>query len=218
MTAVRIDIAVDNDIVMKAVAYGVTEALWQRPGPRLAILGVARFVIPSLLDRMGLATGPRRAKSDLEALLATADELNPSPTETRLAAEIEAAAQQAGVQFDIGESQLCAMAMERMIPSVETGDKRAIRSLEVLRGRADDIERLDGRIRCLEQVMHSALEVGGRFQDIATAVCREPMVDKALTFCFACSTGTASLDGVRAGLQSYIANLRTVAPNILGSA
>lgn len=208
------DVAVDNDMVLKAVAYGLAEIFWPS-GRRLGVLGAARYVVPPLLDRIGLVAGAQRARADFEALLAKCDELEPEPSEISLAAELEAAAQAIGLQLDGGESQLCAMVIERTIRRLETGDKRAIGALGSLRGQVDTLERLDGRVRCLEQVVQAAVLAEGQFQAIAVAVCAEPMVDKALTNCFACSSGTATIEGVCQGLESYISSLRAEAPNVL---
>ncbi len=216
MTASTVDIAADNDIVLKAVAYGLTAFFWPGPQARLGLLGAARYVIPAALEKHGLVGDVGRAKLRFDALWASAERLEPGEPELRLAAEIEAGALQAGLPLDRGESQLAAMTMERAIPSLETGDKRAIRSLESLRGRTDALERLDGRVRCLEQVMAAALAETS-FSAIAAAVCAEPSVDRALNYCFTCSSGSAVHEAHR-GLQSYISRLRSEAPNMLSLA
>jgi len=213
-----VDIAVDNDLVLKAVAYGLAASLWP-PDTRLGLLGAARYVIPTWLRRLPLARDAAQVEAEFDALLAAAEELEPDAAEIRLAAEIEAAAQEAGLPLDGGESQLSAMVMERAISWLETGDKRAIRSLESLRRRADSIERLDGKVRCLEQVVQAALVDEKFFPIISAAVCAEPAVDKALSYCFSCTQPSpVTVERVREGLESYISSLRAEAPNVLGAA
>ncbi len=211
--------AVDNDIVIKAVAYRLSATLW--PGldeTTIGLLGAARYVIPSWLDRIGLTGNVPAAKAEFAALLATTAALEPNPDELWLAAEIETAAQRAALPLDSGESQLAAMVMERSIPVLETGDKRAVTSLESLRGHVDFLERLDGRIRCFEQVVHRLVSDEVVFSSAAASVCAEPSVDKTLTICFACrSPAPVSRDRVMEGLESYITSLRDRASNLLAS-
>lgn len=213
-----VQVAADNDIVLKAVAYGLSSSFWPRQTePVIGLLGAARYVVPYWLDR--LAADVATARAEFEALLAAAEQLEPSIDELGLAADIETAAQRVGLPLDSGESQLAAMVMERSVPFLETGDKRAVKSLELLRGKVDDLERLDGRIRCLEQVVHRLVSDEATFPGIATAVCAQPDIDKTLTICFAChSAGLGTREGVLEGLDSYISSLRAEASNLLAAA
>lgn len=217
MKAGAVRAAVDNDIILKAVAYRLSATFWPGLGETtIGLLGAARYVIPNRLDRAGLSGDAPTAKAEFAALLATAAALEPNRDELRLAAEIETAAQRASLPLDSGESQLAAMVMERSIPTLETGDKRAVRSLESLRGHVDFLERLDCRIRCFEQVVHRLVSDEVAFRSAAAAVCAEPSVDKTLTICFACrSPAPAPRERVMEGLESYIASLRAEAPNVL---
>ena len=116
--------------------------------------------------------------------------------------------------MDAGESQLCAVSITRNIPALLTGDKRAISALEHLIDREPRTATLTGKVYCLEQLFTSLLST----TDIGTlkkAVCRQPIVDRALAMCFSCSTGTTQRDAVLQGLSSYTESLRTVARRVL---
>ncbi len=96
---------------------------------------------------------PAAASASAEQLLSRTVVLEPSDGELELAAAIETAAQTRGLALDAGESQLVAITIQRAIPWIETGDKRAIKSLEVLVDEVDDLTPICGRVRCLEQIV-----------------------------------------------------------------
>ncbi len=56
--------------------------------------------------------------------------MEPTDREVAFATNLELTAQRAGLQLDVGESQLVAIVIERAIATFDTGDKRAIVSLE----------------------------------------------------------------------------------------
>ena len=143
-------------------------------------------------------------------------ELEPTDREVNLAAGFEIAAQEVGLSLDSGESQLAAMVIERAVPLLETGDKRAIRSIEQLLDKVDELLPIQGRVRCLEQIVRRVLDDAGAIDRVAAAMCAEPGVDKTMSICFGCSSGRPpTLDQVIEGLASYIASLRADAPRVL---
>lgn len=211
------DVALDNDIVLKGVCYGLT--LWPDPveGKRPGILGAARYVVGKRLDRAPLKGDKGAARGVLEALLEVAEELEPGEDELTLAAELERAAQEKDLDLDPGESQLVAITVTRAIPLLETGDKRAIAALQSLLGGDVRLQSLEGRVRCLEQTLKIRLGPGCEsLEEVVQAVCREPGVDKTMSICFSCASGgAAGCETVLAGLDSYISALRNDAPNVL---
>ena len=213
-----IEIAVDNDLILKAVCYGITSDFW--PGLcatiEVGVLGAARYVVSKRLDRAPLLRNRSDAQTGLANLLACVAELEPTDREISLAADFEVAAQREGLSLDAGESQLAAMVIERAVPILETGDKRAIRSIEQLLDRVAALHPIQGRVRCLEQIVRRVLDDADAIDRVAVAVCGEPGVDKTMSICFACSSGRPStLDQVVEGLASYIASLRADAPRVL---
>lgn len=222
MTAVAsgraIGIAVDNDLVLKAVCYGITADFWPGVGTAqgVGVLGAARYVVSKRLERVSLARDRSTARAELSGLLALVTELEPTEGEVDLAAGFEIAAQELGLSLDSGESQLAAMVIERAVPVLETGDKRAIRSIEQLLDRVDELLPIQGRVRCLEQIVRRVLDDAGAIDRVAAAICAEPGVDKTMSICFAWSSGRPpALDQVIEGLASYIASLRADAPRVL---
>lgn len=217
-SARSVGIAVDNDLVLKAVCYGVTADFWPEAGTAhgIGVLGAARFVVSKRLERASLARDLAPAQAELANLLALVTELEPTERETSLAADFEVAAQQDGLSLDSGESQLAAMVVERAVPILETGDKRAIRSIEQLLDKVVALLPIQGRVRCLEQIVRRVLDDAGAVDRVAAAMCAEPGVDKTMSICFACSSGRPpALDQVIEGLASYIASLRADAPRVL---
>jgi hypothetical protein len=218
MASEGVVLAADNDIVIKAVAYRLTLDFWPGHGITLTIglLGTSRYVIPQRLKRAGLADCAA-ALAEFNSLLAVAHTFEPSETEVAMAADIEAAAQAAGLPLDNGESLLSVLVIERGVPVLETGDKRAISTLEQLRG-VVGLERLDGRLRCLEQVIWRVVGSPQEVVRVATAICREREIDRALAICFQCHLpGEVAQTAVLDGLRSYIEDLRKHAPRLLAS-
>lgn len=211
--------AVDNDVIFKAICYCSTGVFWPAEGAdAIGVLGAARYVVRALLERASLAREKDAAWREYQAFFAAVSDLEPTDQEIRLAAELEVAAGRIGASLDPGESQLAAMVVGREIPVLETGDKRAIISLEQLLDHADGMLVLAGRIRCLEQMVLRRLSDEGVLRALQSAVCAEPTVDKAMTASFACySDHPPELERVAAGLDSYLMALRDQAPRILAA-
>ncbi len=128
----EVEVAVDNDVLLKAACYGLAIRFWPQAGevPGVGILGASRFVLAKATergDRVRDQAGARRALDEFFALTAV---LEPSGDELRVAAELERLAQRAGLALDIGESQLAAMLAGRDIAWLDTGDKRAVAALD----------------------------------------------------------------------------------------
>jgi hypothetical protein len=153
-TAEQVRSATDNDVVLKAVCYGLAEAIWPAGGgPPVGVLGAARYVLAEAINRASTKRDKAQIHSDLQRFLDSALVLEPTELEISLAVDAESAAQKAGVPLDTGESQLAAITVERGIPALETGDKRAIHALEELIEAVPFLGDLCGRVRCLEQIM-----------------------------------------------------------------
>lgn len=211
------DVALDNDIILKGVFYGLV--LWPGPneGARPGILGAARYVVGRRIDRTELNGDKAAAREALATLLTVAEELEPGEDELAFAAELERAAQEKDLDLDPGESQLAAVTIARAIPLLETGDKRAVAALQTLRSSDPRLKPLEGRVRCLEQAVKIRLGPNCEFlEQVSQAVCGEPAVDMTMSICFSCrSGGGASCEAVLSGLDSYIGALRTHAPEML---
>lgn len=212
MTAV-----VDNDIILKCACYGLFDELPGLAGSSatvVGVLGAARFVVSRRIRRISLNRSREKALERLNAFLARSTTLEPTNQEIELAAAFELAAQQAAVSLDTGESQLCAIAISRAIPSLLTGDKRAIRALQTLLDRVSRLLALCGKVGCLEQLMLAAIDAGNG-GTLRAAICAEPKVDRALAICFSCKNNAVSEQDIKDGLNSYISDLRASAVRIL---
>lgn len=210
-------IAIDNDVILKAACYRMASAFWPnswRTVP-VGILGAARYVVRRRIERAPLSQGKEGALAELETILRQSIVLEPTEDELRLAADIEAAASQAGFELDTGESQLAVIVATRSLNAFQTGDKRGIRGLDSLLDEVPRLKYLEGKVWCLEQIVQRVLtdEV---LAVMTASVCAEPEVDKALSNCFACrSRRYPSRDEVLLGLASYIRDLRSSAPRVL---
>jgi hypothetical protein len=207
----------DNDILLKGVCYGLLDQFVSaecEDGDVLGVLGAARFVVASKIRSRSDSTKVALALQILAGFLTQAEVLEPSQEEQSLAADLELAAQKAGLGLDSGESQLCAIVVSRRLSLLLTGDKRAIEAIEKLLEGNPQIDGIRGKIKCLEQlVVNVLLRADANY--LRRAICEEPYVDKALTNCFSCYSPEASAASFIEGLNSYIEGLRAIAVNVL---
>jgi len=207
------DTVIDNDVLIKASAFGLLGETAQAFGGSMGILGVARFAVPKQIAHHPRILDPTRALSNWSKFVEVAEELEPTADELALATAIEAVATERGLQLDIGESQLCAIAIHRSVSRLISGDKRAAIAAETLIGQVAELGGLAGLWVCLEQLVATlATRIG--LDLIRERVCAEPGVDTALTICMSCG---ATEHQAAAGLASYVADLRSLTPTVLVS-
>lgn len=211
-----VDSVADNDVVLKAVCYGLQGAFWpndsgERP---LGLLGAARYVLGEAIARPSVVGDKDELRAALHEFLASTVMLEPNEPELALATELEAVAQRAAHSLDSGESQLAAIVVLRSLNLLETGDKRAIRSLEFLLDRVGALTPLAGRVRSLEQIVARVLSEGD-FEKVRQPICAQPRVDKTLSICFSCTLGGGNSANALECLQSYISDLRSMGSRVL---
>lgn len=207
----------DNDILYKASCYRLLTSLVKAiplAAPKVGILGAASFVILKKIERNTKLKDNQRAKDYLNNALSALIILEPTADELSLAAELEYVAQQNSLNIDQGECQLCAIAVIRAVPFLGTGDKRAIKALEPLSNHCSQLKKLHQKILCLEQLFYRLMSIESP-ESIKAAVCSEPIVDKALAICFACSRDDSNIQQWLEGLMSYMADLRRHSGNFL---
>lgn len=114
--------------------------------------------------------------------------------------------------LDAGEVTLIAMLCNDPRALLVTGDKRALRALTAP-GLEHVVERIAGRIICLEQVLLSTLD---RMDAGALAAAIEPhrQLDTAVRCAVPLASHAVEFE-VRTGLGSYIKDLRAQAPSLL---
>lgn len=208
----------DNDILLKGSCYGLLQVLLACvPGNgAIGILGASRFVVPKMIVRNQLQGNPAYARARFASFVAENEVVEPSTDEQQMAALLEAAAQQMALNLDAGESQLVAILVLRALPCMLTGDKRAIASLEVLLDSDARLQVISGKIRCLEQLVADAL-ITEEADQIRSAICAEPSVDRTLSICFSCSSPESESASALEGLASYITDLRARASRVLST-
>lgn len=208
----------DNDVLIKCAAYRLLKEVVASPEDDWSVgsLGAARFVVPNRLARHPEIVDGAAAVEHWQSVLEHLELLEPNDVEEQLASDLEEAALRYGLDLDSGESQLCAMVIERMIPLLITGDKRAIVAIERLLNVVDWLLDLGGRVGCLEQL---ADWLCGRLgaDSVRGRICTEPGADRALSVCFSCA-GYPDYAVDPEGLRSYIDALRLQAPRTLTDA
>lgn len=210
-------ILLDNDIVAKAVAYGLVQELLsilKAPSHELGVLGSLVYALSPRRLRTA-QDGGANAHSRLKKLVEDLNVLEPTDAESLLAAHFEEEAQKAGTDLDVGESQIFAMAVSRAVENVCTGDKRAIAALEVLRQTRAELSSLDGRVIPLELLARTMIVSFG-YDRVREHICGANGTDRALEVCFQCHNETGQESETEAGLQSYLASLRRAAPTMCG--
>jgi predicted nucleic acid-binding protein len=211
------ELLLDTDVLIKLAAYGLLDAIGH-PGCEVSceqmagLVGAAKYSARKALRRR--AADPEAASSRLEAFILGAQVLEPTDEEILLAVELEESAAISGGSLDVGESQLCAIAISRGQPVVLTGDKRAVAAAERLVGAIDQMSGLTEKIACLEQAMVLVTERLGA-SAVRSAVVAAPKTDTALSICFQVTNPEVGVDFYPHGLRSYIEDLRTAAPTVL---
>jgi len=206
-------VLVDNDIALKIACYGFSEEMVAATtvgGDAPRLLGVARYVVHKHLTRVTVIADREAAIAAFDHLLAAVAEVEPNDAELALAADLETEAMRRNLELDGGESQLIAILVSRDCDLLITGDKRAIVAMASVAP-----PEANGRVACLEQL---AREIVGRMgaDRARRKVCAEPLVDRALTACFACASEPAPSEKyIFAGLASYIDHLASEAPGVL---
>jgi len=209
---------VDSDIIFKGACYGLLDEFLSpvcAAGAPFGVLGAARFVVSKKIIKTNPKKGVTAALRFLGDFLERAAVVEPTEAEQTMAAELELAAQRAGLSFDAGESQLCAVLIYRLTPLLLTGDKRAIQAIEELLDSQDRLATVCGKIKCLEQLVLDLLTVGTNPDALRDMICAEIEIDKTLAICFSCHREDASNQDYAEGLQSYIADLRKRAVRVL---
>jgi hypothetical protein len=212
-------VVIDNDVLYKGACYGVLHDIahaYNGIAGSVGVLGAARFVVAKKITKATLRRTDGLAIQQLSQFLSAAVHLEPTDGEQNLAADLESAAQQLGVNLDAGESQLCAIAIERAIQVLLTGDKRAITAMERLLDTVQRLHDLCGKVRCLEQAVLCVLDRKD-LETLRASVCMEPAVDKTLTICFGCRSANVPRETVLEGLGSYIRALRSDATRVLAT-
>jgi hypothetical protein len=213
---VTLILVIDTDVLIKCSCYSLLDEI----GPpsatdgNVGILGAARFVAGKHLEQRSNLTDRAAARHRFADYIRRVTILEPTDEELALASLFEEAGARLGLDLDVGESQLYAIAIRRSTPLVLTGDKRAIVGAESLQGETSQITALRGRIACLEQAIIGVTERIG-VPATRMKICAEPRMDRSLTICFECHSPDNRMSFSADGLASYVRSLRAQAPTLL---
>jgi hypothetical protein len=208
----------DNDILIKGACYYLLSEMataLRLECEEVGFLGAAPFVAREKIRRARLNKKPALAIRNFENAMARMTHVEPTNAEIAFAADLELLAQKANLALDFGESQLCAIVSHRRLDWLVTGDKRAIRAIQSLLSAGAELQYLEYKVVCLEQLLFAIVA----FCDtrIERLICSEPNVDKAISISFSCSSQVRDVKSWLVGLRSYIEHLRTLAPTVLSN-
>jgi len=207
----------DNDVLHKTTAYGLFNSILKTPPIQhevYGILGTAKYVVGKKLKKRPPLRGLESVLVDFDLALQHLVELEPTHEEVASAATLEYLAQNLNLDLDPGESILCAVLLARKLNHIVTGDKRAIKAIEVLSTDVKNSFVFESKLICLEQLF-AWLVNEHNDHAVRTAVCSEKAVDMALTSCFSCYSPEVPDESCVDGLKSYIASLQKDAPTVL---
>lgn len=209
-------VALDNDVIAKCAIYSLLFHVATALGAANSELGVLGTILFVIKERH-LATariGGGAALEQLKNFVKEVEILEPSDEESRLAAKLEEAALEMNLQFDVGESQLCAIVVTRKVGLLCTGDKRAIRAMERLVNTLSDLSYLAQRVLPFEGLVKRILSDLG-YAELREHICSSRGTDKALEICFQCHREDGNETEASAGLNSYINAVAEDAPQVL---
>lgn len=207
----------DNDVLHKTTAYGLFASILKTPPVRhevYGVLGTAKYVVGKKFKKSPPSRGLDSVLIDFNSALQHLVELEPTHEEVTAAANLEYQAQCLNLELDTGESILCAVLLTRQLNHILTGDKRAIKAVEVLTTAENISVNFESKLICLEQLFFWLVNEHD-VHNVRAAVCSEKVVDRALASCFSCYSPEVPDESCVEGLKSYIASLKQVAPTVL---
>ena len=207
----------DNDILHKTTAYGLLDNVLDVAIAHkeiYGILGAAKYIVPKKLKKHLKVRDYETVMVEFNTSINKLEILEPSEEEVALAAHFEFEAQRLNLEFDNGESQLCAILLFRKLRRILTGDKRAINAAESLLNNNHISNEISFKLVCLEQVIQWLINEYG-ITLIRSGVCEEKSLDRAMSNCFSCSSPETTVESCLGGLESYIMDLRKSAPTTL---
>jgi len=200
---------IDNDALLKLASYDLLDTalnMFNIQWEDIQVLATAKYALLPAKDRL------RRCKTEqcatrLESFLSRVTKLSADDAD---ATTLDALAERPGI--DAGEAVMFAVAASKSDSFIITGDKRALEALQIGQSLDGVREALAGRVLSLELLFSFMVE--GDFAQVQACVISQPGVDKALTNIFGVSA-PASLESVRAALDSYVAHLRRLTGTLL---
>src|SRR5579871_4656336 len=185
----------DNDCIVKVCRYDLVDPLLRLVGGwgNTYVLPTAKFSLKARSPSSAITLmNSKEAAERLFNFLSNAIEIKESDSNKYLAAL------SIHPQVDAGEAILFAMALDELETLVYTGDKRSIAALAEFLDQTGLRSILEGRIKCLEQVVAEIIEISD-FDSICKKIRADKATDKTLYMCF--NSGT--LENALIGLLSH---------------
>jgi hypothetical protein len=195
---------VDNDIIVKLAALDLCDEAFRVLGLKFSeiqILPTAKYRLHVARNKeKGIRRWGAEIHSRIDAFLSKVGEASetPDPDDEQILANI--------VGVDAGEAILFSAASRLPDSSILTGDKRSIVALASEPKCKAVVEKLTGRVICLEQVVRDAIDDLG-FGSVLPRLTMGVHQDRTLGIVFSSGILTQEKDA-RDGLRSYIEDLR----------
>jgi hypothetical protein len=197
----------DNDVILKLAAFDLLSDFLPAVGVTMAsvrVLPTAKYVLTPLAKQHGGAVA-KRVAGFLGAAGVIDWEL--PADEVRLFEDT--------LGIDPGEAILFAATAKQRTFVLTTGDKVSLAALAGSPECEKITKRLAGRVVCLEQLVQRCIDHHG-FEPVKRKIVPARECDKALRAIFG-SGLTASENGVRDGLGSYVESLRSTTGSLLAA-
>lgn len=167
---------------------------------------------PAVRERKAGAGLPAQRLLATLQLIPAVDHL--TAAEIQMSSEVTRISQRHGLSVDGGEAVLMSMSIQRGIPYLTTGDKKAIRSLPELARYLPDFQRLKGRLMPLEYLILRLVQAQG-LAVVFSRINSGLACDKSLRDIFTAAGQNQRL--VEHGLNAKLENLRRDADGYLKS-
>lgn len=207
---------IDTDVLLKAAAFQIADELVEvlAPHGRPAALGLTHLIAQKQLARKRGVRDGARARAQLQALLMNLDRLEPNENEIALAARLSEAAQLGDLPLDAGEAQLAAIVIQRRLPLLVSGDKRALGALAQVLAGTSLRPALVNKLACFEQLVSSISGLIGP-QELRQRICAEPEVDGAMRIACSCGSSEWNPSQFAEACASYANAVRKDADDLL---
>jgi hypothetical protein len=202
---------VDNDIVVKLAALDLCDEAFRVLGVKcgeIQVLPTAKYRLYVAKNReKGILRWGAEIHSRIQAFLSQVCETpgSPDPGDEQSLANI--------MGVDPGEAILFSAASRLQDSRIVTGDKKSVVALASEPKCKELVEKLAGRVVCLEQVVRDTIDDLG-FAKVLPRVTTGVHQDSALRIVFSSGILTQETD-VRDGLRSYIEDLRKASAGML---
>ncbi|MEO0355506.1 MAG: hypothetical protein AAF268_11835 [Cyanobacteria bacterium P01_A01_bin.3] len=209
------DYFLDNDVILKLTAFGLMQSVlnkWSVDFKNIFVLKTARYQLAGNSVRVKYSPDVSERSTHFAVQCQSVPTMNLIGDSIALA-ELDLLKQV--LDIDIGESQLLVETRNSTSFELVTGDKKFLRALVQHNQLSHIRERVQGKVRCLEQIVLDCINDNG-FDWVKNQVVSvsDTKVDQAIQCCFG-SGSQANEQTVTDALNAYIHDLRSQTCNLL---